>query len=124
VGVPKNCWAPGSPCWALATPPGPDASTGLVEVGVVHAHAELAIGLGDDDRVGQALKVDDLPEEANLQHFLQLVADEVQPLGGLPTDLLLDRPRTGVHSEMVLDHLPGDPRHIRWFARDVRTHRR
>ena len=27
----------------------------------------------------------------------------------------MDRPRTGVHGEMVLDHLPGDSGHIRRF---------
>ena len=78
---------------------------------------EFTVGLGDDDRVSQPLGVDDFPDEDGLQHLPHLVADEVLPLRGLVSDLLLYGPRTGVHGKMMLDHLPGDPGHVGRFPR-------
>jgi hypothetical protein len=41
--------------------------TCLIEVGVVDAHPKLPVGLRDDDRIGQPLRVVDLFDEASLQ---------------------------------------------------------
>ena len=49
---------------------------------------------------------------------LHLLADEVLPLWFLSTDILLNRPCSGVHGEMVLDHLHGDTGLIRQFPRE------
>jgi hypothetical protein len=41
--------------------------------------------------------------------------DEVLPLNGLLLGPLLDWPGVGVDLQMVLNHLPRDPRHLRWL---------
>jgi hypothetical protein len=41
--------------------------------------------------------------------------DEILPLNGLSLRLLTHRFGVSVDLQMVLDHLPGDPRHLRWF---------
>jgi hypothetical protein len=73
--------------------------TCLIETCVVNTHLKLPIGLRDDHRVGQPLKVVDLPYEVLLLN------------GQLPR-LLLDRSGVGVNLQMVLDHLPRDHRHL------------
>jgi hypothetical protein len=45
--------------------------------------------------------------------FNGLLSDEVLPFNGLPARFLTHRPGVGVDLQMVLDHLPGDPRHLR-----------
>jgi hypothetical protein len=37
------------------------------------------------------------------------------PLNGLLPEPLLDRSDVGVDLQMVLNHLPRDPRHLRWL---------
>jgi hypothetical protein len=87
----------------------------LVETRVVDAHLELPTGLRDDHRVGQPPRVVDLPYEASLKQLLDFFMDEVLPLNGLLPRLLLDWPGVGVDLQMVLDHLPRDPGHLRWL---------
>ena len=55
----------------------------------------------------------DLPDEAGVEQLLGLFTDEVLPLNGLLPGLLLDRLGVGVDLQMVLDHLPRDPGHLR-----------
>src|SRR5512144_2628018 len=87
--------------------------TCLVKVGVVDAHPKLAVRLGDDDRVRQPLRMDDLSDESGLQKSRHLLADEGLTFRGLPPYFLPDRPCARPHGETVLNHLPGDPGHIR-----------
>jgi hypothetical protein len=79
--------------------------TCLVETSVVDAHPKLSAGLGDNNRVGQ-------PDEAGVEQLLDLFTDEVLPLNGLFSGLLLDRSGVRVDLQMVLNHLHGDPGHL------------
>jgi hypothetical protein len=54
----------------------------------------------------------DLFDEASLQQLADLFSDEVLPLDGLLAWLFSHRPGVGVDLQMVLNHLPGDPRHL------------
>jgi hypothetical protein len=49
------------------------------------------------------------------QQFPDLLTDEIMPLNGLSLRLLTHRFGVRVDLHMVLDHLPGDPRHLRRF---------
>ena len=86
--------------------------TCLVEVGVVDAHLKLPVSLRDDDRVGQPHGMVDLFDETSLQQLANLFMDEVLPLNRLLPRLLPHRLGVGANLQMVLDHLPGDPRHL------------
>jgi hypothetical protein len=57
----------------------------------------------------------DLPYEACLKKLLDFFMDEVLSLNGLLPRLLLDRSGVGLDLQMVLDHLPRDPGHLRWL---------
>jgi hypothetical protein len=57
----------------------------------------------------------DLFDEASVQQLLDLLTDEVLPLNGLSPRLLTHRFGVSVDLQMVLDHLPRDPRHLRRF---------
>jgi hypothetical protein len=57
----------------------------------------------------------DLIDEASVQQLLDLLTDEVLPLNGLSPRLMTHRFGVRVDLQMVLDHLPGDPRHLRRF---------
>jgi hypothetical protein len=57
----------------------------------------------------------DLFDEASVQQLPDLLTDEVLPLNGLSLRLLTHRLGIRVDLQMVLDHLPGDPRHLRRF---------
>jgi hypothetical protein len=57
----------------------------------------------------------DLFDEASAQQLPDLLTDEILPLNGLSPRLLAHRFGVRVDLQMVLDHLPGDPRHLRWF---------
>jgi hypothetical protein len=57
----------------------------------------------------------DLSYEASLKQLLDFFTDEVLPLNGLLPRFLLDRSGVGVDLQMVLDHLPRDPEHLRWL---------
>jgi hypothetical protein len=59
----------------------------------------------------------DLPYEASVEQLLDFFMDEVLPLNGLLLGPLLDWPAIGVDLQMVLNHLPRDPRHLRWLPR-------
>jgi hypothetical protein len=89
--------------------------TCLVETRVVDAHPKLPAGLRDDNRVGQPPGVVDLPYEAGLKQLLDFFTDKVLPLNELLPRLLLDQSGVGVDLQMVLDHLPRDPGHLRWL---------
>jgi hypothetical protein len=89
--------------------------TGLIEVGVVDAHPKLPVSLGNDDWIGQPYWVMDLFDEASAQQLPDLLTDEILPLNGLSPRLLTHRFGVRVDLQMVLDHLPGDPRHLRQF---------
>ncbi len=88
----------------------------LIEVHVVDAHPEFAVGLRDNHRVCQPLRMDHLTDEASLQELRHLLSNE-----GLTPHFLPDGPRVRPHGEAVLDHLPGDPGHDRRLpCEDVR----
>jgi hypothetical protein len=55
----------------------------------------------------------DLPDEANIKRLLNLLSNKILPLNGLLLELLLDWPSVWVDLQMVLNHLPRDPRHLR-----------
>ena len=86
--------------------------TCIVEAGVVDAHPKLPVGLRDDDRISQPLGVVDLLDEASVQQLADLFTDEVMPLQGQLPRLLAQRFGIRVIVQTVLDHLPGDPRHL------------
>jgi hypothetical protein len=89
--------------------------TCLIETCVVDAHPKLPAGLRDDNRVGQPMRVVDLSYEAGVKQLLDFFTDEVLPLNGLLPGFLLDRSSIGVDLHMVLNHIPRDPRHLRWL---------
>jgi hypothetical protein len=89
--------------------------TSLIEVGVVDAHLKLPISLGNDNWIGQPYWVMNLSDEASMQHLSDLLTDEILPLNGLSPRLLTHRFGVRVDLQMLLDHLPGDPWHLRWF---------
>jgi hypothetical protein len=62
----------------------------LVETGVVDAHPKLPTRLGDDNRVGQQLRVVGLSDKADVEQLFDLLMDEVLPLNRLLLRLLLD----------------------------------
>ena len=70
------------------------------------------VGLWEDDRVGQPLGVVDLLDEASVQQLADLFTDEVMPLHGQLPRLLVHRFGIRVIVQTVLDHFPGDPRHL------------
>jgi hypothetical protein len=57
----------------------------------------------------------DLPDEASIEQLFDLFTDEVLLLNGLLLGPLLDWPGIGVDLQMMLNHLPRDPRHLRWL---------
>jgi hypothetical protein len=57
----------------------------------------------------------DLPDEVSIKQLLNLLSDKILSLNGLLLGLLLDRSGIRVDLQMVLNHLPGDPRHLRWL---------
>jgi hypothetical protein len=87
----------------------------LIETCVVDAHPKLPVGPQDDHRIGQPAGVVDLPYEASIEQLFDLFTDEVLPLNRLLPGPLLDRPGVRVDLQMVLNHLPRDPRHLRWL---------
>jgi hypothetical protein len=58
----------------------------------------------------------DLSDEASIKHLFNLFSDKVLLLYGLLSEFLLDRSDIRVDLQMVLNHLPGDPRHLRWLS--------
>jgi hypothetical protein len=90
--------------------------TCLVETCVVDVHPKLPVGLREDHRVGQPPMVVDLLNEADIGQLLDFFTDEVLPLNGLLLGPLLDRSGIGVDLQMVLNHLPRNPRHLRWLS--------
>jgi hypothetical protein len=52
----------------------------------------FSTGLGDDNRVGQPLRVVDLPYEASVEQLLEFFTYEVLPLNRLLLGLMLHRP--------------------------------
>jgi hypothetical protein len=57
----------------------------------------------------------DLFDEASVQQLPDLLTDEILPLNGLSPWLLTHRFGVRVELQMVLDHLPRNPRHLRRF---------
>jgi hypothetical protein len=55
----------------------------------------------------------DLPYEASVEQLLDFFTDEVLPLNRLLLGPLLDQSGIGVDLQMVFNHLPRDPRHLR-----------
>jgi hypothetical protein len=55
----------------------------------------------------------DLPYEASVKQLIDLFTDEVLSLNGLLLGPLLDRSGIRVDLQMVLNHLPRDPGHLR-----------
>jgi hypothetical protein len=92
-----------------------DLWTCLIETCVVDAHLKLPAGLRDDHRIGQPPRVVDLPYEASVEQLCDLFMDEVLLLYGLLPGPLLDRSGVRVDLQMMLNHLPRDPRHLRWL---------
>jgi hypothetical protein len=54
----------------------------------------------------------DLFDEASVKQLLDLLANEALPLNGLSPRLLTHRLGVRVDLQMVLNHLPRDPRHL------------
>jgi hypothetical protein len=54
----------------------------------------------------------DLPYEASVEQLFDFFTDEVLLLNELLLRPLLDRSDVGVDFQMVLNHLPRDPRHL------------
>jgi hypothetical protein len=84
----------------------------LVENGVVDGHSKFLTSLGDDNRVGQPLRVVDLPYEASVEQLLEFFTNELSSLNELLLGLLLHQLGIGVDLHMVLNHLLGDPGHL------------
>jgi hypothetical protein len=61
-------------------------------------------------------------DEAGVQQLSDLLSDEVLPLNGLSPRLLTHRFGVRVDLQMVLDHLPRDPWHLRRFPASVVHH--
>jgi hypothetical protein len=57
----------------------------------------------------------DLPYEAGVEQLFDLFTDEVLPLNILLSGPRLERSGVGVDLQMLLNHLPRDPRHLRWL---------
>jgi hypothetical protein len=57
----------------------------------------------------------DLLYEASVEQLCDLFMDEVLPLYGLLLGPLLDWSGIGIDLQMMLNHLPRDPRHLRWL---------
>jgi hypothetical protein len=55
----------------------------------------------------------DLPYEASVEQLFDFFMNEILPLNGLLLGPLLDRSGVGVDLQMVLNHLPRDPKHLR-----------
>jgi hypothetical protein len=89
--------------------------TCIVETYIVDAHPKLPVGLRDDHGIGQPPRVVDRPYKANVEQLLDFFMDEVLPLNGLLLVPLLDWSGIGVDLHMVLNHLPKDPRNLRWL---------
>jgi hypothetical protein len=87
--------------------------TGLIQAGVVDTHPKFSIRFGDDDWVGQPYRMMNFFDEAGIQQFSDLLSDEVLSLNRLSARLLAYWLGVGVNLQAVLDHLPGDPRHLR-----------
>jgi hypothetical protein len=87
--------------------------TCLAKTCIVDAHPKLPVGLQDDHWIGQPLGVVGLLYEASVEQLFDFFMDEVLPLNGLLSGPLLDRSGVGVDLQMVLNHLPRDPRHLR-----------
>jgi hypothetical protein len=51
-------------------------------------------------------------DEDGVKQLSYLLANEVMPLNGLSPRLLTHRLGVGVDLQMVLNHLPGDPKHL------------
>jgi hypothetical protein len=77
------------------------------------SHLKLPVCLWNDDWIGQPHWVMNLFDEADVQQLLDLLSDEVLPLNRLSLRLLTHQFGVRVDLQMVLDHLPGDPRHLR-----------
>jgi hypothetical protein len=54
-------------------------------------------------------------DEASIKQLPDLLTNEFLPLNGLSLRLLTHRFGVRVDLQMVLNHLPGDPRHLRRF---------
>jgi hypothetical protein len=54
-------------------------------------------------------------DEASIKQLLDLLTDEVLPLNRQSARFLTHRFGVKVDLQMVLNHLPGDPRHLRRF---------
>jgi hypothetical protein len=54
----------------------------------------------------------DLLDKAGVEQLFNFFMDEVLPLNGLLSGLLLDWSCIGVDLQMVLNHLPKDPGHL------------
>jgi hypothetical protein len=58
----------------------------------------------------------DLPYEASVEQLLDFFIDEVLSLNRLLPGPLLEWSGVGVNLQMVLNHFPRDPRHLRWLS--------
>jgi hypothetical protein len=86
--------------------------TCLVQTSVVDALSKLPAYLGDNNRVGQPLRMVDLLYEASVEQLLEFFMDKVLSLNGLLLGLLLHQSGVGVDLKMVLNPLPRDPWHL------------
>jgi hypothetical protein len=58
------------------------------------------------------LWVVDLLDESDIEQLLDFFTEEVLPLNGLLSGSVLHRPSVRIDLQMVLNHLPRNPRHL------------
>src|SRR5438105_8700725 len=86
-----------------------------IEVGVVDADPPLAVRLRHDDWVCQPVGMTNLADEAGSEQLVDFEPDDVLALQSLSAHLLSDGPRIRGYGQVVLNHLPRDPGHVRWL---------
>ena len=57
--------------------------------------------------------MEDLSDKSGVKELADLLLDELLALRRLPPDLLLHRAGVRAHHQVMLDHLPRDPGHVR-----------
>src|SRR5438105_2497269 len=86
-----------------------------IEVGVVDADSPLAVRLRHDDWIRQPVGMTNLADEAGSEELVDFEPDDILALQRLLAHLLSDGPHIRRYGQVVLDHLPRDPRHVGWL---------
>ena len=89
-----------------------------IQICEINAHPFLAIGFWTTYRIRRPSGVHDPANHPRCLQLQDLLLDEVLTFLRLAASLLLDGVRTGTYRQMVLDHLPWNPRKLRRFPRE------